>query len=379
MKFSFFLFFFSISWFLLCLYSFALKDLNLTIFDHYVLRSFYENMMQVGYFNRQLSTYIFLTLSIVLIYLYLSIAIHKKLFLTIKSLILTLSFLLVVSLPAQPMFSHDIFNYIFNAKMVLTYHANPHVSVALDFPQDPWLRFMHNVHTAAPYGYGWTTLSLIPYSLSGNSFTAAYLLMKLFISLLFIMEIWAFYKLASQQFDKRNALQRTFLLAFNPLLLIEIFINGHNDSAMMFPVLLSIYLMLQKTTIYKTVFAWILLAFSITTKYASVVLVPLILIRKKVDFFTWGGIALLMVLLTRPGQLHSWYLHWGMVLLLLSKKSWAVNLSLILSLGGLLRYIPYVLLGNWDPPVPFYRWLILLLPLLLLAVNRFKKLLPVYA
>jgi hypothetical protein len=94
---------------------------------------------------------------------------------------------------------------------------------------------------------------------------------------------------------------------------------------------------------------------------------------KKVDIFTYGGLTLLAVLLTRPGQLHSWYLLWGISLLILSKKSWAQMLAILLSIGGLLRYAPYIYFGNWDPPVPIWRWIILLLPLTLLLSKKIRN------
>lgn len=366
-------FIFCLGWVLLCLYSFSQKDLNLTIFDHYLLRLFYESMVQLGYYSRPLSTLVFITLSVTLLLCYLYLIFSKKIILSIKQISIILAILLLTSLPAQPMFSHDIYNYIFNAKMVLLYKANPHEQVALDFPLDSWLRFMHNVHTPAPYGYGWTTLSLIPYSLSGNSFTKAYLLMKLFISLLFIAEIWVFNKLAKSRFDQQAALKRTMLLAFNPLLLSEIFIIGHNDSAMMLPVLVSLYLLTTTSTLPSTLLAWVSWIFSVTTKYASVVLAPFLVLHKKIDIFTWGGLAMLVILLTRPGQLHSWYLHWGMVILMLSKKSWAVMLTILLTIGGLFRYAPYTWFGNWDAPVPLWRWMILILPLFMLLFKKIRK------
>jgi len=365
--------FFGLFWLLLCLYSFSQKDLNLTIFYHPFLDPFYENMNLLGYFNRPLSTFIFIILSVCLLALYLVMVFNNKILILAKRLFITLILLAFASLPAQPMFSHDIYNYMFNAKMVLFYHANPHEKVALDFPDEPWLRFMHNVHTPAPYGYGWTLLSLIPFSFSAGSFNKAYLLMKGFISLLFILEVWIFYMLARDRFNSEIAVKRTLFLALNPLLLTEIFIMGHNDSAMILPLLGSLYLLTQNTTPLKSVYGWILWLISVLTKYASVILAPFIILRHKLDLFTWGGIALLLVLLTRPEQLHSWYLHWGMVLLMLSRKSWAVMLTILLTVGGLLRYAPYTWFGNWDAPVPQWRWLILILPLSMLLFKKIRR------
>ena len=49
--------------------------------------------------------------------------------------------------------------------MVVDHSANPHISTAWDFVSDPWTRFVQNAHSPAPYGYGWTGLSVGPYLL----------------------------------------------------------------------------------------------------------------------------------------------------------------------------------------------------------------------
>ena len=128
--------------------------------------------------------------------------------------------------------SHDLFNYIFNAKMVLFYHANPHVKTALDFSYDPWTRFMHNVHTPAPYGYGWTGLSLAPYFLGLGKFSLTWLIFKLFeflslVVLFFLMRWWG--RLLG--FKLRLWHLASFFL--NPLILVEMLSNAHNDIWMM--------------------------------------------------------------------------------------------------------------------------------------------------
>src|SRR3990172_6981226 len=85
----------------------------------------------------------------------------------------------------QERLSSDIYNYIFNAKMVWVYGANPHRQVALNFPDDQWLRFMHNTHTPAPYGYGWTMLSLVPSVIGQNHLKLTLLLVKMFVGAFF--------------------------------------------------------------------------------------------------------------------------------------------------------------------------------------------------
>src|SRR5258708_35427326 len=79
-------------------------------------------------------------------------------------------FLLIPLFVSYNALSYDVFNYIFNAKMVVVYHANPHLVAAMHYDFDPWTRFMSNTYGLAPYGYGWTTISLLPYILGLNKF-----------------------------------------------------------------------------------------------------------------------------------------------------------------------------------------------------------------
>ena len=127
--------FFLLSWFLLVVYSFTRLDLNLTWF-HPVP----ELLKTLGWFLRPQATWIFLGLLALLTFFY-SQVIKRK---------FNWRFLLIIVLLgifAYPMFSYDIFNYLFNAKMVLIYGANPHIKTALEFAFDPMVRFMQNTHT----------------------------------------------------------------------------------------------------------------------------------------------------------------------------------------------------------------------------------------
>ena len=81
-------------------------------------------------------------------------------------------------LVANNALSYDVFNYIFNAKMLVYYHVSPHLHTALEFARDDWTRFMHNTHTPAPYGYAWTLLSTIPYWLGRGGFFLTWLLFR---------------------------------------------------------------------------------------------------------------------------------------------------------------------------------------------------------
>jgi hypothetical protein len=361
-------------WTIFCLFSFSQLDLNLTLYNLPIIKDIISNIQTLGFYNRPLSTIIFIILSCILYTAYCILALKNPPKLPqLKTAILII---LLISIPTYPLFSHDIFNYLFNAKMILVYKANPHLITASQFLFDPWTRFMHNVHTPAPYAYGWTAMSLIPVMFKIKNFTISLWSMKAFNSVFFVGESYLIYKIANKLFPAQK-LKRTLLFLFNPLLLIETFIIGHNDSVMMFFALLSLYLFLfGKKIISKYFLSFITILISISIKYATIILAPLYLIKtkfKNFDIFTWGGFVLLAILLTRPGQLHSWYLHWGLTLLFLSKKSWVVTSAILLSFGGLIRYAPYLYYGHWDAPVPLIRYILLFLPLLFLIFPKLRK------
>lgn len=158
-------------------YSFTQTDPNLVLTSNSMYWNFQQMMWQIGYHQRQLSGILF---SVIMIFFLVSYGLALK-YLKIGEKWKLFALLSAVFLLVYPALSHDIFNYMFNAKMLLVYHMNPHVHIALEFPQDLWTRFMHNTNTAAPYGYGWTILSLIPSIIGMQKFTFTLLLYRMFM------------------------------------------------------------------------------------------------------------------------------------------------------------------------------------------------------
>lgn len=271
--------------------------------------------------------------------------------------------------------SHDIFNYLFNAKMVAVYQANPHVSVALDFAYDPWVRFMHNVHTAAPYGWGWTALSLLPFIVSGGKFVVAYFGMKLWMGLglgLYLFSIWKLLKYKYPQ----SAWSRWSMIAFHPLLLIETLLNGHNDVWMMWPVLLAMGWLCcgpRNQKWYHRVLAIGLFIFSVSIKLVTILLLPIVvwwLLPSKRTIGLWveqhsrlvrrvwrvvqryradlAGMILFIPLLTpRAQQFHPWYLIWSLTFLPFGRSQLWRSIVLGLSVTSTFRYVPLMFAG-WE-------------------------------
>jgi hypothetical protein len=270
-------------------------------------------------------------------------------------------FFIIVSLPlivSYNALSYDLFNYIFNAKMVVEFGANPHLQTAMDFPDEPMLRFMNNIHTPAPYGYGWTGLSILPYLLGMNKFFSTFLAFKLFAFISLVLTLLIMEKLANKTDYKKLA-----MLYLNPLLLIEVLSSAHNDLWMLAPALLAIYLVtnLEKQKLLKTFFIIILMTLSISIKYATIALLPFFFYffwQKKLDkiirlpinayIFDLMSLALFLPLLTeRSRYFLPWYLIWSLVFIPLLKSNFLKNLLLVFSFSSLLRYLPWFYYLPW--------------------------------
>jgi len=359
---------FFITWILFCLYSFTRRDLNLILYNPFPYSKFWEQtrefLTNLGYFHRPLVTNLFIIFVLIFTFLYLKL-IKQKLPPNNKILFKFLIPIAVLGIISYPMFSHDIFNYLFNAKMVLIYQVNPHMHTAIEFLSDPMTRFMHNIHTPAPYAYGWTVVSLLPgLAWFTEKFVLSFWAMKLFIAIFWLAQLWILKKLVNKLFPHQSWRWQLFVLS--PLVLIETLIIGHNDVVMMFPALLGYWFLLKsKKLLDKYQFlSIILLLFSISIKYATVVILPLFLLKpylKKLNIPAVASFLLFAVMFTRPGQLHSWYLIWAFSFAILSKSRFIVSLFTSLTIGALLRYVPYIYYGNWNPPVYLIRNIIWLL------------------
>ena len=293
-----------------------------------------------------------------------------------KKVLFAVALMLVVSYNAL---SHDIFNYIFNAKMVLLYQLDPHIHTAIEFPQDLWTRFMHNTHTPAPYGYGWTALSLVPFFLTQSSFTLSWLTFKAF-NLLGLYLVWFVLTKLNQKLHLHSSAdfeKNLFIVFANPLVVIETLSTGHNDLWMMVPALFSILAIViywENRRLSNLIMAVGAYLFSLSTKWATLVIAPiwlllackpwvsirlakLKLLRHLSLWFTanWvtvASIALFIPLITdRSQQFHPWYLLWPLVWLPLMKKNLWFELLLVFSFSSMLRYLPWLVAGGYSPQV----------------------------
>jgi len=379
-------------------FSFVFTDPNLTLINNQFFINWQQFLWQNILPNIYLRSgiYIILITLLFLNYHCLIKFLPKKITIFNKKILFLLFFLVFFLLISYNALSHDLFNYIFNARMLIKYQANPHQLVALTFAYDPWSRFMHNIHTTAPYGQVWTFISTIPYYLGFDKFLITWLNFKAFAFLGMFITLLILKKFLV---NEKNRNYKLAILFLNPLILIETIVNAHNDWWMMWPVLASFLLAKKfKKSHKKNYFLLILIVclmfFSIFTKFASLVAIPFLiyyLIEEKLDQFKvfkkqlltkakkfineyfWDlvSIAFFLPLFTaRSQRFLTWYLIWPMAFLPLVKSKWWQNNLLIFSASGLVSYLIWIIYIPWLnfdrilPNVLFYKQLVLWLPVL---------------
>lgn len=345
----------------LFLYTFTQVDLGLALTRFPQLFSIQRVFQHLGYFNRSLSSILYLMIVFLIFCSYLFILhnvknnkINRK---TFWKLVI---FTAVVLGLAYNAFSHDLFNYIFDAKIFTFYGKNPYLYKALDFPHDPMLSFMHWTHRTYPYGPLWLGVTIFLSYLGLNIFILNFLTFKAFSMISFIGSVYFIEKIG-RNIASKNALFFAAFFAFNPLVIIESLVSAHLDIFMIFLSVISLYFLLQKKYIWTAVF----LLLSVGTKYSTVFLLPIFLtvgvlqhMNLKVPWKTvfFSSIASLSFSVfasaQKSGNFQPWYLLTLLPFVSLTANNLYIYISaIIISLGGLLVYLPYLYYGNWNEPV----------------------------
>lgn len=345
----------------LFLYSFTQVDLGLTLTRWSIWQVLQTFFQQIGYFQRPLSTafYIALVLLLFIFYLlFLRLAKQKKIVKReVWSLIFIMSFILTFSYNA---FSYDLFNYVFDAKIVTYYQQNPYEHKALDYLGEPMLSFMHWTHRTYPYGPVWLAVT-VPLSYLGFGFLLPTLILFKTLATLSFLGTAFFIGKIMHKISKENEMFSITFFAFNPLVIIESLVSAHNDMLMMFLAIASIYFIISKH-IFRSI---ALLGLSIGVKFATIFLAPLYFIyyflAKQKRGINWEAyffvITALMivpiVIASVRTNFQPWYLLYVLPLAALAKPRYFILIpSVIVSLFALFQYVPFLYLGNWDPPVP---------------------------
>lgn len=385
------------------LFSYSLTDPNLVLTNIPAYWNFQQWMWQVFYADKRLLITAYSLLIFIMFGIYwklIQVLRNKELKLSVSDTILSYLVLISPLFLAYNALSHDVFNYIFNARMVVEYGADPHTTAALTFNGDPWLRFMHNTHTAAPYGRGWTILSLAAYSLGFGKFLLTWLSFRLLAIISVIVAYLSLRYFSRQVLKKELKVAAAALVFLNPLFLIEVVANQHNDLWMIAAAAAGLALFIS-TIMEKSISKPLLLAgvvlwlLSIYFKLATLVLAPIFIlfvalrisknnieakyfssklkmlqplfqralawITKIVNSYVPDMAAALLfipLLTSRAQQFHPWYLLWIIVWLPFMRIKLFRELIIIFSLTSMLRYLPWMYNDGYSAEILFQQKLI---------------------
>ncbi len=205
---------------------------------------------------------------------------------------------LLVMLWMYPITAVDVFDYASQIRVFTVYHANPLTIPPSDFPHDPFLRFNPWNNLPASYGPLWAILSGLVSLPAGNHFFEAVLAQKL-LSMVALLGCMGLLWLLARRVCPERRWQVFVFFAWNPLILYEVGVNGHNDAIMVFFMLASM-VALFSTRWYWQSLALPLLVASALIKWTTLLLLPLavLYLLRSGRFRRWGLPLLLGLALT---------------------------------------------------------------------------------
>lgn len=173
-----------------------------------------------------------------------------------------------------PLYAKDLFNYASYGKMLTFHGASPYLNVPADFPRDPVLPYISWKYAISVYGPLFTYLSALATLIARQGAVANVFAFKILAFGFFLGSLFVVDSLARRVFPEK----RTFILAavaWNPLLIIHLVGGGHNDTIMLFFVLLAFLLYRQE----KPVWALFSCTLAVMVKTTAVfALIPLLVL-----------------------------------------------------------------------------------------------------
>ena len=324
------------------IYSYSLLDPNLTLINHPYWEIFRNTMVNFGYNMRSQSAMTYLVL------LMLLWAFHFFILKKFKKInVMRLSMIIgVICLFSYPFLSHDLFNYIFDAKILTFYGKNPYTNFPGFFYDDPWIRFMHWTDRYYPYGPVFLAITIIPSFFAFGIFIFNFIFFKIIFVASYIFSVFLLKKI-----DNKIAV----IFATHPLVIIEGLINVHNDLLTVFLGIFGVYFLFRDKTLLGRVF----LTLSVGIKYLSIFTVFITKKNSKFNLISLIGTILLVSYLYVFISKQSWYFLTLFIYLPWYKNF--INNLWIFFFGLLLSYYPFIRYGNWSEENPINRSTIIMM------------------
>lgn len=140
----------------------------------------------------------------------------------------------------QPFDSVDIYDYIIHGRMTAFYQTNPFLGTPDMFPKDPFYTYAAWKQEPSAYGPIWELLAGPAARLAGNGIVANVIVFKM-IPGLFLLASLGLVALILRRQAPQEMLAGVLLLGWNPMVLYEVWGNGHNDLVMVFWILVAVW------------------------------------------------------------------------------------------------------------------------------------------
>ncbi|HEX6508551.1 MAG TPA: hypothetical protein VF221_13060 [Chloroflexota bacterium] len=173
-----------------------------------------------------------------------------------------------------PVTAIDIYAYIQQSWILVHYHQNPIFVAPQSYPHDPLMAYARGWQSfGSPYGPLGIIIDAIPVAVTRGDLLGSLILLKAMFSLMALGTAYVVYEIL-RVVRPRYAVSGALLVAWNPLVVIEVGSNGHNDIAMMFLTSLAVLAMVRR----HYAAGPLLLLAAVLVKYTVILLIPLFLV-----------------------------------------------------------------------------------------------------
>jgi hypothetical protein len=214
--------------------------------------------------------------------------------------LIAIAFISTLMLPAN---SSDIFGYISFGEQIVHYDQNPYSEILANIENwrlDPLLGNMRWEYNPSPYGPIFTLICKFFVSISWNNLWLSFFIFKIFNFICYLLLIYIFHH-TLKYFPTAGTSDSSkvwYLVASNPLLIIQGLWNGHNDLLLAVLAFASVFFTVQALSSAETIdskqsrvlfkffkakylglnLAIFLLILSVLIKYITIILIPLLLL-----------------------------------------------------------------------------------------------------
>lgn len=258
----------------------------------------------------------------------------------------------LLAMIVPPLFSTDPFSYAMYARFETIYHANPYLGTARSVaPGDPLIPYLYWRDIPSPYGPLWTLISQALVGGGDRTPLEMILRFKVVAFVLTLLDGWLIYTFVRQRWPEQAG---WYYLAFawNPMVIVEGIVIGHND-VLILAVMFGSALLLTRARPIATIAG---LTASALIKYSTLPAVGLagvrLLLRTPLQARSW--LAIRLALVTTAIAVCAFFPYWAgyrSVMSTVNEPGRGVNNLAAKAIGGVLWLLSGGHLSTQTPAV----------------------------